>query len=110
MLEGIQYANQRRFARALGAYSRADHGQDPMVSFYIAHAHMELGDGRSAIRLLSDLTESVAQPALRADLTCTLGDAYTVQRDLVNARDMYLRCRELDKLENFRALKALAGS
>jgi hypothetical protein len=110
LAEGLQLAEERRFPEALGAYLRFTPRPDSMSSFYLAHAYIALGIGEPAIPLLTELELRVGHPSVRADIHCTLGDAHTATGNIVEARDEYRRCRELDKIDNARALKALTGS
>jgi len=108
--EGIARANQHRYVEALGAHLKARTPEDSIAAFYLAHTYLALGIPQPAVEVFSRLEQQVANRSIRADLRCSLGDAYTVQGDLTKARDAYRGCRELDKIENYRAFKALTGS
>jgi hypothetical protein len=107
---GLGHARVGDFAEALANYDQLIGVQDLGTQFYLAHAHLALGNAHDAIQLLHPLTRQAVQPSAQADLQCTLGDAYTLARDLVRAREAYVACRELDKLDNYRASRALSGS
>jgi hypothetical protein len=109
-LQGIALAKERRFASALGCFSRASQEPDSLSTFFLAHAYLVQGSFSPAIDILQRLDALVAQKSIHADVVCTLGDAYTASGNLERGRDAYRRCRELDKLDNFRATKALTGS
>lgn len=108
--EGLYLAEERQFAQALGAYLRVTPRPESVSTFYLAHAYMALGQAEPAIPLLKDLDVRIGHPGIRADLHCTLGDAHSTGHRIVQAREEYLRCRELDRADNYRALKALTGS
>lgn len=108
--EGLKLAEERRYPEALGAYLRFTPRPDSVATFYLAHAYIALGDAEPAIPLLKELDRRVGHPAVRADIHCTLGDAQTTSDHVVEARAEYRLCRELDRADNYRALKALTGS
>ena len=108
--EGTEHARQHHYSLALGAFSRMQQRPDSTAAFYLADAYLEQGSGEPAVGLLHGLDVFVGQKSIHADVLCTLGDAYTVKGDLVSARIAYQAARDLDKLNNFRATKALTGS
>lgn len=110
LLEGLRHAQVGRFSEALADYLHSKPDTSSLDSFYLAHAYIELHEPERALRILNDLEKQIAQRSIRADIYCTIGDAHTTLGDLVLARTMYLKCRELDKVDNFRAVKALSGS
>lgn len=110
LTEGRSHAKAGDFSQALGSYAQAAKGEaPPLLVFYRAHAQLVLGDPDLAIALLPQLVGRVGQGAFRADILCTLGDAYTLKGDLARARDNYRACRDADRVDNFRALRALGG-
>lgn len=110
LLEGLRHARLGHYSEALADYLHGAEDTSSLDSFYLAHAYIRLHEPERALQILNDLEKQVAQPSIRADLYCTIGDAYTTLGDIVQARTMYLKCRELDKVDNFRAVKALSGS
>lgn len=110
LLEGLRHARAGRYSEALSDYLHSKENPNSLESFYLAHAYLQLHEPERTLQILNDLEKQVGQPSIRADLFCTIGDAYTTLGDIVRARAMYLKCRELDKVDNFRAVKALSGS
>lgn len=110
LLEGLRHARAGRYSEALSDYLHSKENPSSLESFYLAHAYLQLHEPERTLQILNDLEKQVGQPSIRADLFCTIGDAYTTLGDIVRARAMYLKCRELDKVDNFRAVKALSGS
>lgn len=110
LLEGLRHARERRYSEALSDYLNSREDPTSLESFYLAHAYLQLHEPERALDILNELEKQIGQPSIRADLFCTIGDAYTTLGDIVRARAMYLKCRELDKVDNFRAVKALSGS
>jgi hypothetical protein len=108
--EGMVHANQKHYSEALGAYLRIMPTSESLDSFYLAHAYLALGNSSAALPLLRSLDQRVVQPSIHADIKCTLGDAYSAAGNLIEARTAYRSCRDLDKLDNFRAVKALSGT
>lgn len=78
--------------------------------FYLADAWVKQGGYAEAVALLRELDTSVTHPTVRADVLCTIGDVLTAQGRLVEARESYIACKDLDELTNYRVTKALGGT
>jgi hypothetical protein len=80
------------------------------IAFFLAHVQRELGLLNNAVAGLEAMLRGVEQDSLRADLLCTLGDAFSQGRQPLAARSAYVQCLETDSLFNFRAVLNLGGT
>lgn len=80
------------------------------AQFFVAHIFKELGLFDNAIETLQRTLPSIANSPLRADLLCTIGEAYEDAGQPLLARKAYGECLDSDSLFNYRAVRNLAGS
>jgi Flp pilus assembly protein TadD len=80
------------------------------TGFFLAHMQRELGLFPEAISTLDETLRLVDHDSIRADLFCTLGDAYSQGGDSLQARAAYMKCIQADSLFNFRAVLDLGGT
>ena len=80
------------------------------TGFYLAHLQIQMGLVDEAVVTLKDMLELVDHTSIRADLLCTLGDAYTSADRSIQAREAYMQCLEEDSLLNYRAVYNLGGT
>jgi hypothetical protein len=95
---------------ALAVMLRSDPAPTRAGRFYLADLTMQQGGWLRAAELLKDFDSRVAQTTLRADIACTMGDAFTGAGRLLEAREAYLKCKDFDELTNYRLPRALGGT
>lgn len=109
--EGLGEFNENNLHRAANAFQNAISWRDTVPTrFYLATTYIQLGNEHQAINILNVLRQQVTSSIFRANIECTLGDAYTQVGDLENARAAYLECKDHDNSQNYRVVKALSGS
>ncbi len=109
--EGLTAFAQNNLNHALQAFQQAASKDDnPATQFYLASTYMKLGKAQFALSILPFLAGQIAHPDVAADIYCTIGDAYTQEKNFEAARKAYTTCQKLDNIKNYRALKALSGS
>ncbi len=94
-------------------YYQAALAEDPALinaRFFLAVALMDLRQYEEGITLLQGLLDDVYHTSVKADFYSTIGDCYQRMGDGMAAREAYSKSYELDNKDNFRALKALAGT
>jgi len=106
--EGLAEFAQKNLNKALNAFLQA---RDDKIAaqFYLAYTYLLLGNTQAALSLLQPLAEKVAHPDVKADIYCTIGDAYTQAKLADAARKAYTSCYKFDSIKNYRAIKALSG-
>jgi tetratricopeptide (TPR) repeat protein len=108
--EGLADTGAGRLNMALRSFARAYQLRPELsTAFFLARTYFVLGDENAAIEMLLRLQEDVANPMVRADMVCTLGDAYSNLGRLRLARHYYSLCETTDDEDNFRAIRALTG-
>jgi tetratricopeptide (TPR) repeat protein len=103
--EGEPSRSMNFFREALNADRKQLH-----AGFLLAHVQRELGLIPDAVSTLGEMLQLVEQDSIRADLLCTLGDAYSREQQPLPAREAYARCFQADSLYNFRAVFNLGGT
>lgn len=107
--EGLVEARAGRWTQSLGALFRSGLSDENLTMFYAAVAYMKLGEADAAIDLLELIEKRIHHPSFKADVRCTLGDAYTLRGEVLQAREAYIACKDSDKSDNYRVLRALSG-
>lgn len=108
--EALLHYNAGNFNRATSVMQRAQPSPTSAARFYLAAMTMSQGGYLQAAEMLKALDAQLAHVTVRADIACTLGDAYTGAGLTEDARTAYLNCQSLDELTNYRATKALGGT
>lgn len=80
------------------------------AGFFLAHVQRELDLTGDSVATLQQIIDQVQHESLRADMLCTIGDAYARGDKPLQAREAYLKCLDTDSLFNFRAVLDLGGT
>ena len=90
----------------LNAFARDD---GLTTRFYLASVYLKLDYPQPVIDLLRSYAETITHSAVKADIYCTVGDAYIKANEPEYAREEYRRCIRYDNLKNHRVIQALSG-
>jgi tetratricopeptide (TPR) repeat protein len=110
--QGLDAYAEGRLPLSLSLFQQvynADHTQ-LHAGFFLAHVQRELGLVTDAVATLDDMLRLVEHDSMRADLLCTIGDAYNRGEQSLLARKAYMQCIQADSLYNFRAVFDLSGT
>lgn len=110
MQEALALYAQGKYQTAIARLKHRHLGNSYVLpEFYQAHFYTRHQDPQSAIALLQALVQRVDHPAIKADIYCSMGDAYNTMGQMEDARSAYVRCAKLDNIKNYRVIKALTG-
>lgn len=103
-------ANDKFASAAVVLRQLFDDNNSPIhIRFLLAHAYIKLGMYNDAIGILETSLPLVANSSIRADIQCTIADAYRASGLSLSARDYYNRCLTSDSMWNYRAVMGLTG-
>jgi predicted negative regulator of RcsB-dependent stress response len=108
--EGLAEYQRGELHKAMQAFQQVTDDDDYLVArFFLATLYIRLNTPQLALDLLQPYLHQIAHPSIKADIYCTIGDAYARANDLLNARKAYISCTKSDNTKNYRATRALSG-
>ncbi len=107
---GLAAWRQQDWQTALYAWQKSLALDDQvLVRFYLATLYLRLDAPQAVLPLLQPALKKTGNLSLRADIACTIGDAWERMGNMDKARQAYWQCRQLDNLKNYRILHELGG-
>ncbi len=106
--EGLSEYKHGHLHKALQAFQQLSIDQ-LATRFFLATLYIKLNTPQQALELLRPYAHKIDHPSIKADIYCTIGDAYTRAKDWLQARKAYLLCTKLDNTKNYRVTRALSG-
>jgi len=108
--EGLAEYQRGHLHKAMQAFQQVTTTKDQLVArFFLATLYIRLNTPQLALELLHPYLIQISHPSVKADIYCTIGDAYTRAKDWSKARAAYLSCTKWDNTKNYRVTRALSG-
>lgn len=107
---GLSQYQQGNLHKAMQSFEQTSEVKQARTSqFYLASLYIKLNSPQPALELLIPHVDSIAHPSIKADIYCTLGDAYMKANNWLKARESYFACTKWDDAKNYRVTRALSG-